>query len=143
MIVIPNQIPRSAGIVMCSRWLQVVIQRLLAKFTCHLSLRFGIRQSAAEDLPTTAFHSSRSSAFRKVFLSSSPVHSLMLSSQRFFCLPLLLPPFTVACMMVLARPDGRVVCPYHFSFRCQTMVRRSTFCPMAFSILLLISSFVV
>ncbi|GFO40941.1 hypothetical protein PoB_006744600 [Plakobranchus ocellatus] len=25
--------------------------------------------------------------------------------------------------MVLARPDERVVCPYHFSFRCQTMVR--------------------
>ncbi|GFO11948.1 hypothetical protein PoB_003845300 [Plakobranchus ocellatus] len=35
----------------------------------HLSLRFGIRLGAAGDLPTTAFHSSRSSAFRKVFLS--------------------------------------------------------------------------
>ncbi|GFN78988.1 hypothetical protein PoB_000549400 [Plakobranchus ocellatus] len=55
--------------------------------TCHLSHRSGIRRGAAEDLLTTAFHSSLSSAFRKVFLSSSPVHSLMLSSQRFFCLP--------------------------------------------------------
>ena len=111
--------------------------------TYHLSLRFGIRRGAAEDLLTTAFHSSLSSAFRKVFLSSSPVHSLMLSSQRFFCLPLLLPPFTVPCMMVLARPDERVVCPYHFSFRCRTMVRRSTCGPMAFSILRLTSSFVI
>ncbi|GFO24495.1 hypothetical protein PoB_005100000 [Plakobranchus ocellatus] len=68
-----------------------------------LSLRFGISRGAAEDLPTTSFHSSRSSVFRKVFLSSSPVHSPMLSSQRFFCLPLLLPPFMVPCMMVLAR----------------------------------------
>ena len=39
--------------------------------------------------------------------NSRPVHSLMLSSHLFLCLPCLLPPFTVLCKMVLARPDKR------------------------------------
>ena len=37
--------------------------------------------------------------------NSRPVHSLMLSSRLFLCLPCLLPPFTVPCKMVLTRPD--------------------------------------
>ena len=36
-----------------------------------------------------------------------PVHFLMLSSHIFLCPPCLLPPFTVPCKMVLARPDER------------------------------------
>ena len=36
--------------------------------------------------------------------NSRPVHSLMLSSHLFLCQPCLLPPFTVPCKMVLARP---------------------------------------
>ena len=39
------------------------------------------------------------------FASSRPVHSLILSSHFFFCLPF--PPFTVPCKVVLARPDKR------------------------------------
>ena len=39
--------------------------------------------------------------------NSRPVHSLMLSSHLFLCLPCLLPPFTVPCKMVWARPDER------------------------------------
>ena len=39
--------------------------------------------------------------------NSRPVHSLMLSSHLFLCPPSLLPPFTVPCKMVLARPDQR------------------------------------
>ena len=39
--------------------------------------------------------------------NSRPVHSLMLSSHLFLCLPCLIPPFTVLCKMVLARPDER------------------------------------
>ena len=38
--------------------------------------------------------------------NSRPVHSLMLSSHLFLCPPCLLPPFTVPCKMVLARPVG-------------------------------------
>ena len=37
----------------------------------------------------------------------------MLSSHLFLCLPCLLPPFTVPCNMVLARPDERETCPQH------------------------------
>ena len=48
--------------------------------------------------------------------NSRPVHSLMLSSHLFLCLPCLLPPFTVPCKMVLARTDERETCRSHFSF---------------------------
>ena len=40
--------------------------------------------------------------------NSRPVHSLMLYSHLFLCLPCLLLPFTMPCKMVLARPDERV-----------------------------------
>ena len=39
--------------------------------------------------------------------NSRRVHSLMVSSHLFLCLPCLLPPFKVPCKMVLARPDER------------------------------------
>ena len=47
--------------------------------------------------------------------NSRPIHSLMLSLHIFFCLLCFLPPFTLPCKMVLARPDERGACPYHFS----------------------------
>ena len=53
--------------------------------------------------------------------NSRPVHSLTLSSYLFLCLPRLLPPFTVPCTLVLARPNERETCPYHFSSRLFTM----------------------
>ena len=46
-----------------------------------------------------------------------PVHSGMLSSHLCFCLPLLLPPGTVPCRIVLASPEDLVTCPSHFSLR--------------------------
>ena len=49
----------------------------------------------------------------------------MLSSHLFLCLPCLLPPFTVPCKWVFARPDERETCPYHCSLHLFTMVRRS------------------
>ena len=54
-----------------------------------------------------------------------PVHSLMVSSHLSLCLPCLLPPFTVPCNIVLARPDERETCPYHCSLRLFTIVRSS------------------
>ena len=59
----------------------------------------------------------------------------MLSSHRFLCLPLCLPPWTVPCMVVLASPDDHVTCLYHFSLYLFTEVRRSSRGPMAFPIL--------
>ena len=70
-------------------------------------------------------------SFLHVFLLSTavwklvnprPVHPLTLSSHLFFCLPCLLPLFTVSCKMVLARAYERDTCPYHVNFHFFTMV---------------------
>ena len=45
----------------------------------------------------------------------NPVHSEILFSQRFYCLPLLLPRCTVPCKMVLASPADLGICPNHFN----------------------------
>ena len=62
-----------------------------------------------------------------MLFQSKPVHSLMLSSHRFLCQPLRLPPCTVPCRIVFASPDDLVTCPYHFSLRLFTEVRRSPY----------------
>ena len=67
----------------------------------------------------------------------------MLSSHHFLCLPLHLPAWTVPCRIVLASPDDRVTCPYHFSLRLFTEVRRSSYGPVAFPILVFTSSLVM
>ena len=46
-------------------------------------------------LANEAVHSLRFSAFRSSIFHSRPVHSLMLSSHRFLCLPLRLPPWSI------------------------------------------------
>ena len=56
----------------------------------------------------------------------------MLSSHLFFCLPLLLAPFTVPCKIVFAMPEDLEMWPYHLSYRFFTMVRRSSCTPIAF-----------
>ena len=81
---------------------------------------------------TNSLHYSRLSPFLKVLLSSSPVHSLILSSNLFFCLPLFLPPRTVPCNMVFASPDDLVTC--------LIVVKRSSWGPMACLILFRTSS---
>ena len=48
----------------------------------------------------------------------------MLSSHRFLCLPIYLPPLTVPCRIVFASPDDRMTCPYHFSVHLFTEVGR-------------------
>ena len=74
-------------------------------------------------------------------LSFKPVQSEMSFSHLLFCLPLLLLPCTVACRIVSVSSVGRVICPFHFSFR-SSVVRRSSFFPTA-CIFLLFSSFVM
>ena len=48
----------------------------------------------------------------------------------------LLPSHAVPCKMVFVRPDGRGTCPYHFSVRLFTVVRGSSWRPMACWIML-------
>ena len=88
----------------------------------HLSLTTGGCWGTTEDFTTTFLY----------FLSSLPpsansssVHSLMLSSHLFFCLSSLLPHSTVPCTMVLARPDERETCPYHFSLHLTVLDHRT------------------
>ena len=71
-----------------------------------------------------------------------PVHSLMLSSHLFFCLALLLVPFTVPCRIVFAMPEDLEMWPYRLSFCFFTMIRRSSCTPTAYWILLRTSSYV-
>ena len=65
------------------------------------------------------------------FLYNATHHSLKLSSQLFLYVPCLLPPFTVPCKLVLARPNEGETCPYHRSLRLCTMVRKSSCGPTA------------
>ena len=98
------------------------------------------RWGATDDLATSSLHSSRLSAFLMAAPSVKSVHSGMLSSHIFFCLPRLLPPWTVPCMIVLASPDDLVMCPHHLSLRCLTEVRRFSWGPMACRVLFRTSS---
>ena len=87
---------------------------------------------------TTSFlHSSLLSTALWDLANSRPVHSLLLSSRLFLCLPCLLPPFTVPSKMVLARPDERETCSYHCSLRLFSIVWRSSCGPAACWILAL------
>ena len=67
------------------------------------------------DFATSFLHFPLSSTALWDSANSRPVDSLMLSSHLFFCLPCLLPFFTVPCKMVLARPDQRETCPLQFA----------------------------
>ena len=80
---------------------------------------------APDDFATSLLHFSLFSTALWDLANSRPIHSLMLSSHLFLCLPCLLPPFTVPCKMGLSRPDERETCQYHCSLRLFTMVRSS------------------
>ena len=65
------------------------------------------RWGTTDDFATSFIHFSLFSTALWDLPSSRPIHSLMLSSHLFLRPPCLLPPFTVPCKMVLARPDER------------------------------------
>ena len=106
------------------------------------SLNLGGCRGTTDDIATIPFHHSLCSAALRESPNPIPVQSLMLFSHLFFCLPLLLPPFTVPCRIVFAMPEDLEMRPYHLSFCFFTTVRRSSCTPVAFWILLRTSSFV-
>ena len=97
----------------------------------HLSLNREDRWGNTDDFATSFLHFSLFSTAPCDLANFRPVHSLMLSSYLFFCLPCLLPPFSVPCKMGLAKPDERETCPYHFTWRLCTMVRMFLCGPIA------------
>ena len=74
----------------------------------HLSRSLAGRWGTTVDSTTNFLHSSRFSALRSMVFHSRPVHSLMLSSHSFLCLPLRLCLCAAPCRVVLASPDDRV-----------------------------------
>ena len=121
---------------------QVRHTQIYQAFSLHLHLSRSLvdRWGATDDLATSSLHSSRLSALVMAAPNVMPVHSGMLSSHLFSCLPLLLPPGTVPCRIVLASPVDLVTCPYHFSLRRFTLVKRSSWGPMACRVLVRTSS---
>ena len=71
----------------------------------HLSFNREGWWGTTDDFATSFLHFSLFSTALWDLLNTRPVHSLMLSSHFFLCLPCHLSPFTVPCNMVLARPD--------------------------------------
>ena len=94
----------------------------------HLFLNREGHWGTKEDFTTSFIHFSLFSTTRWDSANSRPVHSLMLSFHLFLCLPCLLPLFTVPSKTVLARPDERKTCPYHFSLH---LFKRSLCGPIA------------
>ena len=82
----------------------------------HLFFKHEGRWYTTNDFATSFFHSSRFSTALWDLANSRPVHSLMLFSHLFLCLPCLLPPFIVPCKMILAGPE-RKTWPYHRCLR--------------------------
>ena len=89
----------------------------------HLSINLEGCWGTADDFVTSFLHFYLFSTAFWDLANFRPVLPLMLSSHLFLCLPCLLPFFTVPCKVILARPDERETCPYHFCLRLFTMVR--------------------
>ena len=96
-------------------WPVVPSVTLVSHHHHHHSLNHEGRWGTTDDFATSFLHFSLFSTALWDLPNSRPVHSLMLSSHLFLCLPCLLPPFTVPCKMVWARPDERETWPYHCS----------------------------
>ena len=96
-----------------------------APCTLHLFRSHSDRWGTME-LETLSLHLILFSASLRALQNFNPVHSEILFSQRFFCRPLLLPPCTVPCKIVLASPDDLDTCPNHFNLRFFTVVKISS-----------------
>ena len=100
------------------------------------------RRGTTDEFATIPFHLDMFSAALVELAKSIPVHTLILSSHLFFCLPRFLFPFTVPCSIVFANPEDLETWPNHLSFRFLTRVRSSSYSPMAAWIFLRTSSLV-
>ena len=108
----------------------------------YLSRSLDDRRGTTDDLATSALQPSRSFVFLTVSLTSKHVHSWMLSSHLFFCLPRFQPPCTGPCKIALGSPDDRETWSHHFSFLIFTVARRSSCGPVVCLILFRTSSLV-
>ena len=91
---------------------------------------------------TISFHLVLFSAAQVELAKSIPVHSLILTSYIFFCLPLFLFPLTVPCRIVFAKWEDLETWPNQLSFRFLTRVRSWSYSPVVAWIFLRTSSLV-
>ena len=89
------------------------------------------RRGTTDKFATVPFHLVLFSAALVKLAKSIPVHSLILYSNLFFCLPLFLFPFTMPYRIVSAKPEDLEMWPNHLSFRFLTRVKSSSYSPMA------------
>ena len=138
--------------IQCSWSLEYIMILLLYFLTCLQALflfsilfypiTLGGRPGTTDEFTTIPFHLDLFSAALIELAKSIPVHSLILSSHLFFCLPLFLFHFTVPCRIVFAKPEDLETWPNHLSFCFLTRVRSSSYSPMAAWIFLRTSSLV-
>ena len=74
------------------------------------------RRGTTDEFTTIPFHLVLFSAALVELEKSIPVHSLILSSNLFFYLPLFLFPFTVPCRIVFAKPEDLETWPSILAF---------------------------
>ena len=115
----PSLIWQPVGSDCISSWLLLIF---LLYLISSQSLKLGGRRGTTDDVATILFHPSMSFAALRESPNPILVYSLMLSCRLFFCLPLLLAPFTVPWRIVFAMPEDLEMWPYHLSFRFFTMV---------------------
>ena len=89
------------------------------------------RRGTTGEFATIPLHLVLFSAVLVELAKSIPVHSLILSTHLFFCLPLFLFPFTVPCRIVFAKLEDIETWPNHLNIRFLTRVRSSSCSPMA------------
>ena len=99
---------------------------LLKNLISSQSLNLGGRRGTTDDVATIPFHSSAALSLQ------TPFPFILWCYLFFFCLPLLLAPFTVPCRIVFAMPEDLEMWPYHLSFRFFTTVRGSSCTPVFF-----------
>ena len=87
-------------------------------------------RGTTDEFATIPFHFVLFSAALVELTNSISVHSLILSSHLFLCLPLLFP-FTVPCRIVFAKPEDFETWPNHLSFHFLTRVMSLSYSPMA------------
>ena len=100
------------------------------------------RRGTTDEFVTIPFHRVLFSAAPFELAKSIPVHSLILSSHLFFCLPLFLLPFTVPCRIVFVKPEDLGTWSNHLNFHFLTRVRSLSYSQMATWIFLRTSSLI-
>ena len=108
-----------------------------------LSHNVGRSSDTTEEFATIPFHLVLFSTALVELAKSIPAHSLILSSHLFFCLLLLLFPFTVSGRIVFAKPEYLETWPNHLGFHFLTRVKSSSYSPMAAWIFLRTASLVI